>query len=682
MKDGDIIALVNADYSVAEKARIGPNVKNRQHRKAYFQEEYVPGVAVKIAPKSATDGRSHMWIGITRAIVDTAMSMISGSIFSVDPPVKIEPTEEGDEESSVQFENLFQYRSSRHQMNLRHHFKNNWLFQACLYDYAIARIGWLVKSAYVPHATFMQKMVQLARFRRSRTIQKIEMIRKLDAIDRPDIEILDTLNTYPDPHALDFDDSRYFMYHSKTNRSAMKKRELTKKNPLGFYVNVDKIEPNSYTGLDADRKTESSDETQLQAESDMIQLLPYYIPDAMVMIANEKWVVHKQKMRGFPFSKMTYMQPNHQWGGVGLVEGIERLQLDINHLTRLRRDNLNLIVNAITIVNKALFPDEKDFELRPNRIFGMRFGDPTKAMHFPRPPDNTQVIVQEIAFQIKMAERISGIADPMQGTFTPGRKTATEVDLVMQGGATRISEIAKEIETKNMVDVVYMVYNEEQIHLTEEVKYRILGKYGYEYKKIRKGDIFHKGAFDVRPVGTSFEANRTVKTNQFLQAVGIVSQNPAFMQMTDSRELLQQIWSRLGEKDSKRFLLDGDKADYSIPPEMENVILESGSELQPNNRDSDEEHIPVHREHTESPEFINLPPEIQDNFEKHIGAHEERREAMQQVGKQGQTGLPTEPGNVLGQPFDQAMSGGLRTPAGGRPEGGGMPIESPTFKGG
>jgi len=673
MKDEDIISLVMADYSVAKQARTTPNEKNRRYRKAYFQKEYVPGVSEKEDPKAKTDGRSHVWIGVTRAIVDTFVAAVAGSVFSVDPCAKIEPTEEGDEDASQQFENLFAYRASRHQMNLKHHFKNNWLFQASLYDYAIARVGWKIEKGYMPQVIDVEGEIKLSRFRYPRTRQEIKLIPIYDAVDRPDVEVLDTLLTYPDPHATDFDDSRYFMYLSKTNISAMRKREKTKENPFGFYENIDKIEPNSYPGLEASQKTEGKDELEKQSEANLVQLLPYYTPNAMVVIANNKWVVHKEEMMGFPFSKMTVVQPNHQWSGVGIVEGIEHLQLDINQLVRLRRDNINLIVNPIGIINEILFAHKKqDFKTRPSKMLGIRFGDPTKAIHYERPSDVTQTVTQEVNFQVAMMERISMVGDTMQGIWRQGgRRTATEASQVAEGGASRIGEVAREIEEKNIVDIVYMVYNQEQLHLTEEVKYRILGKHGYEYFKSRKEDIFHKGAFDVRPIGSRYEANRVVKDNQFLQTVSIVSQNPAFMQITDAREVLKKLWS-IREKDPERFILDGDKTDYSIPPEMENIILTGGSDLEPGNRDKHEEHIPIHRGYTERPEFIKLPVGIQDNFERHIQAHEQAIEAMEQVGKQGQTALPNEPGNVLGQPFDKAQAGGLQSPAGGRP-GGGMP---------
>jgi len=684
MNDEDKISLVMSDYANAEKARIEPNERNRRYRKAYFQKEYVPGVSEDVDPKAKTDGRSHMWIGIGRAIVDTAMSAISEAIFSVDPFVKIEPTEVGDEKAATAFENLFAYRSR--QMKLKHLLKNNMLFQACLYDYAIARVGWLIKTGYVPHTTLVQKLIKLTKIglRYPRTVAQTEMIPKYDAVDRPDVEFLDTLLTYPDSHAIDFEDSRYFMYLKKTNRSAMKKRERTKENEGGYYENVDKIEPGSYPGLKAEQKTEGKDDVDPDAEADMVQILPYYTPDAMVEIANGKWVVHKQKMTGFPFTKMTYTQPNHQWSGIGLMEGIEKLQLDINQLIRLRRDNINFIVNAMGVVNEILFAHKKQtFENRPGKMLGIRFGDATKAIYYNRPPDVTQTITQEVNFQVSMTERISGIGDTMQGVWRQGgRRTATEVAEVAEGGAGRVGEIAREIEEKNIVDIVYLVYNQEQLNLTEEVRYRILGKQGYEYRKVRKEDIFHKGAFDVKPVGSKFEANRTVRINQFLQAVGIIAQNPIFMQNTDTDELQKAIWSRLGEKDPERFILNADKTDYLIPPEMENVILASGSELQPGSRDKHEEHILSHREYTERSEFMSLSPEIQDNFEKHIHAHEEQMQAMQQAGQQKRPGMPTEGGNILGQPFDQAMAGGLQSPAGGRPPGGGMPTTPPPFGGG
>jgi len=186
MKDEDTIALVKSDYSIAKEKRSKPNKRNRRYRKMYFQKEDAPAVGKKDDPKGATEGRSHIWIGVVRAIVDTAIAAIIGSICSVDPFVKIEPTEIGDEEASQQFENLFAYRSSRHQMNLKHLLESQWLFQACLYDYAIGRVGWLIKTGYVPHTTLVEKIVKLAKIGLvfPRTVEKTEFIPKRDAVEQ------------------------------------------------------------------------------------------------------------------------------------------------------------------------------------------------------------------------------------------------------------------------------------------------------------------------------------------------------------------------------------------------------------------------------------------------------------------------------------------------------------------
>lgn len=677
MPDDEIIGLADSDFSTSSKWRDTVNVKNQRLRDHYFQKETVPKVSAQQDEKAKSEGRSHIYVGLIRAFVDTALSIICDTIYSQEQFIKIEPTEEGDESASEQFESLLHYRLGRSQMDFRRYLKEEWVFQALLYDFSVARFGWTVERGWIPQQTIIDKILNLALFRYFRKYKETVMIPKMDAVDRPDMEVLNTLLCYPDEQSTDFggnNPSRYFIYLQETNRSALRKKEKTKENPYGIYQNVDKIEPNSYPGLKADQQTKDKTDTEKPSESDLIQFKNYYTSEAMVVIANNKWVVRRKRIAGFPFSKMTLTQPNHSWSGIGLVEGIEMLQLDVNQMVRMRRNNQSFIIEAVAVVNEALFAHKtnQDYRMHPGKTFAIRFGDPSKAIHFARPPDVTQTLTQEINFEVGMMERISGVSENVQGVWrVGGRRTATEADQVQQGTSLRFGEIIRSIEQKNITDAVYQIYNLEQLNLTEEVKFRILGKEGAEYKIIGKENIFHNGAFDVRPIGSRYETNRTIKTNQFLQAVGIVGQNPAFAQMSDMKEVLKQIWVRLGEKDPERFILDDSRTDYKIPPEIENTaFLAKGQQIEPGNRDDDGEHIAVHEQFIQQ-NATNFPVENLPLFEEHIQMHQQRLEALQQGKGQGQ--LPQTPGNVLAQPFQ--TFGGRRTPEGGGMEGTPSPQE-------
>lgn len=672
MPSDEIIGLVKADHVIAANARTEPTQRNRRYRKMYFQKEDVPATTKKDQPQSETSVRAKNYLPIGRAFVDTARSMISASMFSQDPNVHINPQEKEDEKYSAAYQDLFQFQASRGQMNLKAKFEDEFIFQACLYDFVVGRSGWLVKKGYVPYITQKREFVKLRHLKWPRKTMKVQMIPKMDAIDRPDFEVLNTLMCYPDPRSTDFDNARYFIYLQDTNKMEMSKLEKTKDNPFGIYRNVDKIEPNSYPGLKASQETQGKDDYTKQSEADLVQLTNYYTPDAMVVIANDKWVVRKKPMPGYPFTKGTYCQPDHQWSGIGLLEGMEMLQIDINQLIRLRRDNINFIVNTMTIINKTLFPMEqrKDWRMWPGRTFVINQGDPNKAIAFPRPPDTTQNIFQDINFDLHMTEKVTRVSENAMAAFRQGRRTATEAGLVAQGTETMIGDVSTRFEDRNIVDIVNMTYNLNLQHLTDALKYRILGKAGYEFKKTGRLDILHKGAFDIRPVGTKFFGNKQLKDNQFLQATQIVSQNPAFMQLSEMSVILREIWSRAGEKDPDRFIKDTSDTDYMIPPEIENeVILGAGHSLKPGNKDVHPDHIAQHTEYMETGDY---PPEFRPLFEEHIGLHSQAEEQMSTVGGQPSANIPQSPENVMGQPFQTA--GGMRVHGGGV-EGGTPPSE-------
>jgi len=663
MPDDEIIGLVGADYTIAENARIEPTARNRRYRKIYFQKEDVPATPKKEQPESDTSVRAKNYLPIGRAYVDTARSMVSGSMFSQEPCVHITPQEKEDEGHSSAYQDLFQFQSGRGQMNLKAKFEDEFLFQACLYDFVVGRSGWLVKRGYVPYVTQEREFVKLLHWRWPRKVMKVQMIPKMDATDRPDFEVLNTLMCYPDPRSTDFDNARYFIYLQETNIGEMKKLEKTEDNPFGIYRNVGKIKPNSYPGLKASQETQGKDDYTKQQEADLVQLKNYYTPDAVVVIANNKWVVRKRPMPGYPFTKGAYCQPDHQWAGIGLLEGMEMLQIDINQLIRLRRDNINAIVNSITIINKALFGAtmKKDWRMWPGRTFVINQGDPSKAIHFARPPDTTQNILQDINFNLHITEKVTRISENAMASFRQGRRTATEAGLVAQGTETMIGDVSTRFEERNIVDIVNMTYNLNLLHLTDARKYRILGRKGYEFKKTGRMDILHRASFDVRPVGTKFFGNKQLRDNQFLHAAQIVSGNPAFLQISEIPAVLREIWSRAGVKDPDKFIKDTSDTDYSIPPELENeVILGAGHSLKPGNHDIHSDHIPKHEEHMNTGDY---PPKNRPFFEEHIALHNQAEEQLQAVSQGGGVNIPQSPENVMGDPFQNF--GGMRIPGGG-----------------
>lgn len=668
LPDEDIIKLVLDDFSVSEDWRKEPNIRNRRYRKSYFQKESIPGVSKQKDPGAETDGRSHIWVPLICAFVDTVVAEIGNSIFSTEPFVKIEPTEEDDEDASKEFENLFHFRARRSQMDLRRHFEDDGLFQACLYDFAIGRMGWRVESGYVPSEVSKVKEIVRAIFRYRTKHEKVEMVEVMDAVDRPEIEFLDTLLCYPDKFAYNFNGpgaSRFFLYINHNNLSSMRRREKTKENPFGFYGNLNKLEETHYIQKTAEQETQGKDDQQKGSADDLVEELIYHTPFAQIVIGNRKVVTHKQKMYGYPFTKMTYVQPNHQWSGVGLAEGMEHAQLDVNQLYRLRRDNINYIVNAIGVVNRAIFAEQGqlDFRSKPGKMWQINMGDPSKAIWYHHPPDTTQTITQDIAFQLSMVERHTGVGENRMGVHRAGgRRTAFEADLVAKGGDTRLGKIARTIEQNNLTDIVMMDYNLEQLYLTDEVRYRILGKHGVDWRTITRKSICHKGSFDIKPVGTTQEASRTLRLNQFLQSFQMVIKSEALMQLHDLQELSEQLWARMGEKDPKRFLKTDDKLNYKIPPDIENILLIEGHELGIGNYDNDKEHLGVMEAFEAGGNLANVPPENVDKFNRHRELHQQRMQSMEQG--QGQKTLPQAESNVLAQPFDKALGGGMRTPAG------------------
>ncbi len=639
LPDDEVRDLILADYKISQDRRDAVNERNKRYRKMYFQKEDVPTISKLKSPQAKSDGRSHVYLPYARAMFDSALSLVCRILFPQDKFVAIEPTEVDDEKHAEAYEDLFYYRSGRSQMNLKQLFREQFLPQLLMYDCVVGGMGWRLERGYVPKRRSTLKFINLPywRFPFSRPVYTMEQ--KNDAIDRPEFYVLDTLRIYPDPAAIDFDDSRFFIYLKDTNLSALRRREKTKDNPNGIWEKLSQIEPNSYPGKEAQTESKqiNRDMQEGTAESDEVELMPYHTPDALVVLANRKWVIRRKRMAGYPFTKGTYIQPPNQWEGIGLMEGIEHLQLHINHLFRASMDNNNAINAAITVVTKELLHqvENKNIKLWHGKVLTTA-GDPSKAMWRDRPPDITTGIQPRINFLIYMGERLTNISENAQGVARiGGRRTATEASMIAAGLETGIGEIASSIEEKNIADIVYLDYNQEILNLTDPAKFRILGRKGVEFRTADREGILFKGSFDVRPLGSKFFANKVMATSQLLQGVQTTAQVPQLAQITDFKVLHKRMWTALGDKNPEVLLLDNSKTDYRVPPEMENLLLAAGHMLEIGNYDNDQEHIAIH---TQAMDTGDYPPENRIPFEAHIEKHNQRIVQMQQSGSMVQQG--------------------------------------------
>lgn len=665
--------VILEDLNFSEKRRKNVNIANRRFRKMYFQKDEIPAVSEKESGHGKSDGRSHVYLPYARSMADSALSLLSRIIFPQDKFVAIEPTEVDDIEHSAAFEDLFYYRSGRAQMNLKQLFREQFLFQLLIYDCVVGRVGWLLRPGYVPQKNIIEKIIELAFWRWAFPRTQYTMERKNDAIDRSDFEVLDTLRIRPDPTAIDFDDSRFFMYLKDTNLSALRRREKTKKNKFGIWTNLGGkkgVTPNSYPGKEAEDSSGdiNKNDPEYQPESDRVELIPYHTPDAMVVLANRKWVIRKRRMPGYPFTKGSYIQPSGQWEGMGLMEGLEHLQLHINQLFRLSMDNDNAIIGPLSVVNRELLAqvENRNVKLWHGKCL-VTSGDPSKGVWRDRPSDLTQGLQPKINFLIYLGERLTNISENAQGVAPKGgRRTATEAGLIAAGLETGIGEIASSIEDKNMADIVYLTYNQEILNLTKAAKFRILGRKGAAFRTIERDGILHRGSFDVRPLGSKYFANKVMQVNQYMQGVDITGKIPQFSQIANWQELYKRMWTHLGEKNPERLTVDDSANDYLVPPEMENMLLAAGHVLELGNQDNDEEHI---ASHTQAMDTTDYSPENRAAFEEHNEKHNQRIMAMEQSGSvtqmapsgpEGGSEMPTEEANVIADPFQ--TFGGMRTP--------------------
>lgn len=206
-----------------------------------------------------------------------------------------------------------------------------------------------------------------------------------------------------------------------------------------------------------------------------IELLRYYDKRRVVWVLNRDVVIYNaENPYGFiPFSfAPCYLVPNRFYAQ-SFADVLEATQRCIEGLQNARLDELSLSINPPRVQKRganspfrgAVFPGRIDYV------------DDPKEMQVLQPQAATANVTQEISYLEVLAEKRTGVNSVGMGVPRPGNanRTASGMQMQVQGAASRLQYIVRNIEDYLLVPTIYKNYKMVQYHAQPDDLIEVLG---------------------------------------------------------------------------------------------------------------------------------------------------------------------------------------------------------------
>ncbi len=357
-----------------------------------------------------------------------------------------------------------------------------------------------------------------------------------------------------------------------------------------------------------------------------------------------------------------------EFWGVGPVETAMSLIHEGNAIRNQRRDNVNLIVNAMMEVRDGDIDDEEDeLVFQPGGVIHSRSGD---AARFLQPPMITQDSVSEENRVSADIDRLTGLGGPISGQNAKGVSSATGTSLIQKAQILRLSR-AIDRSAKAFKEVIsqFVALNVQFLPLPEVQS--VLGvMHMQDYADVEQHQLMMRCTVVVQPAGVY--QNDDLYRQQLTNLLNILGSNPTFSQKVNWDYLLRQVLRAFNVEDLTQALNkpQGINVMQVAMAFHENQEMTQGQQIPPAQVGDDYDlHVPSHQM------LLNMRPDLFQVVGQHLASHDQAK-AMAEMQQQKQQLMA-----LNGQA--QASGGGQNGPGSAPPgqNGGVNPARQPSAAG-
>ncbi len=359
---------------------------------------------------------------------------------------------------------------------------------------------------------------------------------KVAVFDDPNVWHVDPFDWLWDPYASSMDDMRFCFHRTWRDTSyCWRKIESGDWTPLVREKltgeDVQASSPSSrYEELHASRLKSASlgrySQEPDSSQSGMHEVLEFHDGDNVVTILDRQTVVNKAANPSWhgqiPFVIFRPMDAaTEQLPGIGVVEPMEHLQLELNTLRSQRRDNATIKLNAPLVYGVGKIAPE-DLVFGPGKAIPAH-GDVNEALKQLIIGDIPNSSYQEDQGLVGDMEVVSGVSDPVTGAGVGDADTATGVQLVQAAANERIKGMVARAMDELVIPATRLFGELNQQHIIENRDVRLPSPpvpgepdRRWTWEKVSPEGL--QGEYDWEPKGGAISPENTVQDRSDAQA--------------------------------------------------------------------------------------------------------------------------------------------------------------------
>lgn len=257
------------------------------------------------------------------------------------------------------------------------------------------------------------------------------------------------------------------------------------------------------------------------------------------------------------------------FGNLGMSDFLGPIQDAMSWLINSHMDSVKEVLNSTFVVDPSRL-EMQDFKkgkdkkgrTRAGRLLRLKSSavgtDVRTALQQLAVQDVTQNHVQDMKVMQLLGDAISGVNDNLRGLQdSGGRKTATEVRVTGEAGASRLATLAKVISIQALKKVAeQQIYNIQQ-YMDESFYLMLTGKAGVE-SPLRVFPDMLVGDFHFKPHDGTLPLDKVATVEAWVQLISLIAGDQELRQNFDFVSLVEHVGDLAGAKGVEEFRINVD----------------------------------------------------------------------------------------------------------------------------
>lgn len=330
-----------------------------------------------------------------------------------------------------------------------------------------------------------------------------------------------------------------------------------------------------------------------------------------------------------PFQWARYIMPfPGDFYARGLPEAMIPMQSQLDDIMNQTMDSTTLALNPITVVNPAYAPNADSFEVEPGAVW---FADPAAVKQFSF-PDLSETGIRNAGLLKSMISELSDNQPQLPDPIAGKARSTGQAQMAINEWQTDVYNFLEQISNEALGPLASQTHALIQQNISDDAVIRVTGKLANEwiYKVITPDDI--AGNYEFKWIGSIQAETQSVRTQQMLNLLKILPMIPkeAGINLNWQNFMVRVLKDGFDLRNIEE-IIETDSMRSSVPPEIENRMLEMGGDIDVRKSDNDDLHINFHRALESSDD-----PLVRAKIAAHIAEHEIQKKAKMEAMMQQQ----------------------------------------------